>query len=402
MDRKEQWGKTIRVAPGIAIRQWKNTTTMRLSFCYRGVSCRETIKLPATEPHLRYVKRLRGEILNAIALGTFDYGHYFPLSKRARLFGHINANPRIGDLLSEFLGHAERTLQRSTVIGYRKVCQAHLFKVFGKIPVRDLSPAFIRSWIAKLNLTTKAVRNILIPLRAVLNEAVNDDIILRNPLDRVILTKLLNKQTCRSSYVADPFSRQEIHQLLAHSEGQVRNLIQFAFFTGLRPSELIGLRWEDIDWTKGVVHVRRAVVSKQEKCTKTPAGQREVLLLPPALDALLAQKSYTFLEGDRVFHHPTLKKAWISDTQIRKPHWIGIFKRSGVRYRNFYQTRHTFASMLLSAGENMLWLSKQMGHRDAEMLIKVYTKWIPQPNSDVGYQPTYNWKQALVPVNSPL
>ena len=42
--------------------------------------------------------------------------------------------------------------------------------------------------------------------------------------------------------------------------------------------------------------MRRAVVAQQEKCTKTPAGQREVLLLPPALDALIAQKSIRFLK----------------------------------------------------------------------------------------------------------
>ena len=204
LNTKKQHGEAIKVARGVGIRQWKNTTTIRLSFCYRGVACRETLALPATQTNLRYAERLRGEILNAIGRGAFDYGHYFPRSKRARLFGHIHANPLIGSLLTEFLSHAERTLQRSTVIGYRRVCQAHLFKIFGKIPVRDLSPAFIRNWISELTLTSKAVRNILIPLRAVLNEAVNDDILLRNPLDRVILNKLLSKQTRHSNYVADP------------------------------------------------------------------------------------------------------------------------------------------------------------------------------------------------------
>ena len=49
------------------------------------------------------------------------------------------------------------------------------------------------------------IRNILIPLRAVLAEAVNDDILPRNPLDRVVLGKLLNKTTKQSDYVPGPF-----------------------------------------------------------------------------------------------------------------------------------------------------------------------------------------------------
>jgi integrase len=388
-------GKATKASTGIAIRQWKSSTTIRISFGYKGVECRETLSLPATKANLQYAERLRAEILNAIARGTFDYGQYFPDSKRARIFGYVNANPLLGDLLDQFIAQAERTLQPSTVIGYRKVCQAHLFDTFGRIPIKELTPAFIRQWIGDLTLSAKAVRNILTPLRAVLNEAVNDDMIARNPLDRVILSKLLNKQHLKSAYVVDPFNRQEIQSLLAHADGQLRNLIQFAFFSGLRPSELIALEWQDIDWTNGLAHICRAVVAKQEKTTKTQAGQRELLLLPPAIDALIAQKPYTYAEGKRVFHNPIYQKPWICDAHIRTPHWERLFKRSGVRYRNPYQTRHTYASMLLSAGENMLWVSKQMGHRDTEMIIKTYGKWIPNTDSRSGYQPTYNWSNVL-------
>ena len=315
----QQRGKATKVATGIAVRQWQNSTTLRISFWYKGVECRETLSLPANKANIQYAQRLRGEILNAIERGTFDYGQYFPDSKKARIFGHVHANPLIGDLLQQFLGQAKRTLQPSTVIGYQKVCQAHLFPTFARIPVKELTPAFIRQWVSGLHLTTKAIRNILTPLRAILNEAVNDDLILRNPLERVVLTKLLDKATCQSHYVPDPFNRQEIKAILAHAQGQIKHLVQFAFFSGLRPSELIGLAWQDIDWANGIAHIRRAVVAKQEKTTKTKAGQRELLLLPPALGALTAQKAYTFAQGARVFHHPVHQKPWICDAQIRTP-----------------------------------------------------------------------------------
>mgnify|MGYP000017621823 CR=1 FL=1 len=51
-------------------------------------------------------------------------------------------------------------------------------------------------------------------------------------------------------------------------------------------------------------------------------------------------------------------------------------KRTDIKYRNPYQTRHTFASMLLSRGENPMFVAQQMGHKDWSMIIKVYGRWI--------------------------
>ncbi len=57
-------------------------------------------------------------------------------------------------------------------------------------------------------------------------------------------------------------------------------------------------------------------------------------------------------EGKRIFHNPFTQVPWNSSDQIRDP-WRTVLKRAGVRYRNPYQMRHTYASMILSAGENM-------------------------------------------------
>jgi integrase len=201
--------------------------------------------------------------------------------------------------------------------------------------------------------------------------------------------------TKQSDYVADPFNTEEIQALLAHAEAQLRPLVQFAFFTGLRPSELIALEWKDIDWINGLACIRRAVVEREEKCTKTKAGKREILLLPPALSALNDQKAYTFLEGKRIFHHPRTGRPWETDRQIRNVCWERLLKKAGVRYRNPYQTRHSYASMLLSAGENMLWVARQMGHKDTEMIIRTYGKWIPDTSHKAGYKLKQDWGQVL-------
>jgi len=257
--------------------------------------------------------------------------------------------------------------------------------------LRELTPAMLRRWLSRFTLKAKTVNNILIPLRAIIDQALGDGLIDNDPLTHIKLSKLLDKKTSQSQHQVDPFSAKEIEVILAGAVGQVKNLFQFAFYSGLRTSELIGLIWDDVDWVNGLVHVQRAVVCGQVKGTKTKAGKRAVLLLPPALAALQDQKQYTFLAGKRIFYNPRTNSPWASDKQIREHAWRPLLKKVGVRYRYPYQTRHTYASMLLSAGENMLWVANQMGHTDTEMVMKKYGKWLPQGQAKGGYQLVGDW-----------
>jgi integrase len=395
MGRKRESSNELKTPRGVSIRKWETGSGIRIVFRYRGVMCRETLKLEPTKANIKYAERLRGEIINAITLGTFNYAHYFPQSKRARLFGHVFAKLTIRELLQQYMDIAEKTLEPSTVNGYQKVCEKHLYPAFGNFPIRELTSVVIRNWVIGLSITAKTVRNILTPLRNTLDQALNDGLIEQNPLNKLVLSKLLNKKTIKSNWEVDPFDKDEIKKILSEANGQIRNLFQFAFFTGLRTSELIALEWNDIDLQKGTARIIRAIVLKQEKSTKTKSGIREILLLPPAIEALKAQKVFTFLEGKRVFHNPRTNISWETDGQIRKTAWIHLLKKAGIRYRNPYQTRHTYASMMLSAGENALWVAKQMGHRDTEMIIKHYGRWIPDKSTVNGYKPVNNWEVIL-------
>ena len=98
---------------------------------------------------------------------------------------------------------------------------------------------------------------------------------------------------------------------------------------------------------------------------------------------------------DRIFHAPFSQQPWSSSFQIRHSAWLPLLRRAGVRYRNPYQTRHTYASMMLSNGENIMWAAKQLGHVNVEMVIKTYGKWIPDSTITAGYKPLNNWGQHL-------
>lgn len=356
-----------------------------------------------TRANIKWAERKRALILDEIERGLFIYSNHFPDSKRARLFGHSNESERtIGDLLTAYLARVDKTLQKSTAQGYRDAAEGHLIPTFGAVQVGQLTAAQIREWVSGLSVTLKTARNIITPLRAVLEEALNDDIIQSNPLDRVILSKLINKETANSDWEVDPFTLEEMRLLLDTAHGQTRNLLQFAFWTGLRTSELIALGWDDIDWVHGLVRVNKAYVLGEIKTTKTKAGIRDVMLHAPAIDALNAQKPHTFMLGGRIFYQQFSGQPWESPHQIRDA-WRWLIRKSGIRYRNPYQTRHTFASMMLSNGENELWVSNQLGHKTVDVVRKHYGRWIKDAAAKTGYKPVNDWGKVFngIATNSP-
>lgn len=68
----------VKAPRGIELRKGVDTESIRVKFMYRGMECRETLKLARTKANILYAERLRGEILNAIEKKTFDYAKYFP------------------------------------------------------------------------------------------------------------------------------------------------------------------------------------------------------------------------------------------------------------------------------------------------------------------------------------
>ncbi len=375
--------RSEKLARGVRIRTYASgKRAIEIQFQFRGVTCKEILASlnPDKKGDQRYAINLKAEIENAIERQTFRYTDYFPNSKRARLFGHAVSTVTVQELLEEWLKDVERTHPHSTYRCYRKSCNAHLIPEFGKLRARDLTPQHIREWIRNRKGTLKSIRNDLTPLRAVLDRALNDDIIDRNPLDKIKVSKLVSRDQARTDYEVDPFTEEEINAILKAAleyDPRIRNLLQFAFYSGLRTSELFGLMWGDVDWRKMVVRVQRAVVERKVKETKTKSSIRDVILLPAAVNALKDQKQYSFVGGEFIFVRPRDRGPFVDYEHLERP-WKHILKRAKVRYRNPYQTRHTYASHLLSGGENPLFVAQQMGHKTTEMIMRHYGRWVEQ------------------------
>ncbi len=109
----------------------------------------------------------------------------------------------------------------------------------------------------------------------------------------------------------------------------------------------------------------------------------DAYLQPQAREALLDQLSYTEKLKETVFHNPRHNQPWKDDQAIRKTVWIPALERAGIKYRNPYQTRHTFASTLLSRGEHHMQVAEEMGHKDWGQIRKSYGRYIPQKQSKI-------------------
>lgn len=122
------------------------------------------------------------------------------------------------------------------------------------------------------------------------------------------------------------------------------------------------------------------------KGTKTKAGTRKVELTEEALYALTCQKPFTFMKDAMVFEDPKTEKPWAGADAIRKKAWVPSLRRAGIRYRNPYQTRHTFATRYISQGANLFWLAAQMGHKGPEMLFRHYGSYLKEYDGKTSFR----------------
>lgn len=361
-------------------------SSIEITFIYKGQRCRERVPLKPTTANLKRAEQHRAAIMHAIAAGNFDYAATFPDSKNAGKFADEPGSIlKLGQFLESWLDRLkeQRLVASSTWDGYRKIVNHQLIPWFGDLSVSELKRKHVRDKLETLEATNKRLANIQSVLRSALSSAIDDEIIEINPLANWCFKR---KEAPRVDETIDPFSPDEQAALISAANGQARNYIQFAIWTGMRTSEIVALNWTDIDFLRGVVVVNKALTQSADapEVTKTAAGTREVKLLGPALEAIQSQKSFTYLKGEEIFQNPNHNARWKGDEPIRQTMWNHVIKRSGVRYRNPYQTRHTYASMMLSAGEHPMWVAKQMGHSDWTMIAKVYGKWMPAADKNAG------------------
>ena len=371
--------------------------TIRIVFTYRGQRCRESLKgLKPTKPNLKFASNKRAVILHEIATGIFIYTDHFPDSKKALLFGGIAAQNRsVSDAMSHWLSVKEAAVAHSTFINYRSKAKTHILPMFGSRPLRTITKTEVEQWAALYlsDLKNKTINEVMIVFRGIFKDALADGVVKVNPVALIENRKVLKQAPA-------PFTKAEIDRILTTKTRRPQELLmmKFAFWTGVRVSELISIGWDDIDLDRGIVRIKRANVKGYYKVPKTRGSVREVELLQPAIDAIKEQKANSYLipaieirvtqEDNRtvliekwrpVWRNSLYGNAHNSDGAVRDRFWKHHLVLAKVRYRGPNHARHTFASQLLSTGMiSKDWIAQQMGHTSTKMLDDHYAKWIPE------------------------
>ncbi|MTI15118.1 tyrosine-type recombinase/integrase [Sansalvadorimonas verongulae] len=394
---------------GIRFLTYPRSVTVVVYFTYRGIGLQETFvrhSLPLTDDtagrlelertlrlDVREATRLLKTIESEIKRQIFDLASHFPKSKKLKLFNPQANKPRditVEGYLRRYLERVKTSNKAVTFEKNRLICENQWIPAFGKLEVTELTAGMVRDWVHKKSLkaSRKTVSNIIISLRIALDDAVMDEVITTNPVRKLRIDNIVANSAKQSGFKPNPFSSKERKSLLAAMEGQVQNLFRFAFYSGLRTSELLGLTWEKVNFEERYVLVDQAVVDGELGPLKT-AGKgvesRRVLLVDEALWALKAQRAFTQMAGGFVFHNPNTGQPWASDNALRRQGWKPAFKRCKVPYRNPYQTRHTYAHMMIRDNENLWWIANQMGHKGIEMLNRHYGGWLKESGTD--YRP---------------
>lgn len=275
------------------------------------------------------------------------------------------------DVTMEKSFHVHKGARRkSTQADYEGAYRLHIQPVFGDKRLDKIKPTDIMAWQNELleKVSPARVRAIRAVLSVMFQDSLKDGIIDKSPLSLVSVPKL--KKT-----VIIPFSMSEMISIIENADGQFANFYATGFLTGMRSGELLALRWEDIDFDRREIIVRRSIRMGVIRDTTKTGDERKIDMIDSLFPYLKKQKEITGAKNSYVFlnkkdeHYYDIKR-------IRDSHWKRTLKACGLDYRPIYHTRHTFATVMLENNEDILWVSNMLGHSNSSMTLSKYAKYV--------------------------
>jgi len=265
---------------------------------------------------------------------------------------------------------------------YRQHFESKIIPYFGDTLIKNISAIQLVDWQNDLLETKKA--SSVKKYRTVFNgifedarkELVNGKkMIIENPFRDVDVPKdkeVFTDEEDFDGYIGqiNPFSFEEIEQLIAKTDGYMRNFIGISSRTGMRPGELVALKWSDIDFDNEIIKIRRTRIQGKNGPPKKHASVRNIEMLSGVKDFFESQYNITgCLDGD-VFLNSSEEPFYSHDVIAKK--FKSLLDTNDKRY--LYQLRHSFATMMISEGEDILWVSRMLGHKNSDITLKSYAK----------------------------
>ncbi len=380
----------------------KETGRLVIDFTYRGVRCREQTALPDTAANRKRVESVLAKLKTAVTAGTFVYRDFFPGSPLTGRFDQpqpalvpVASSPALPasapsaaasaassptltfkDFTATWLSEHQIEWRRSHLKVLKCTLDGHLLPHFGDRPVGTISKADILAFRAKLadlpgraasKLSAKRINGILAPLRQILAEAA-DRYGFVSPAHNLKPLRLRKTDV-------EPFTLEQVQQMLTTVRADWRHYFTVRFFTGMRTGEAHGLKWKYVDFDKRLILVRETFVLGEDEYTKTDSSQRDIQMTQVVYEALRTQHAATAHLGDYVFCNRQGKP--IDNDNFGSRVWYPLLRHLDLKRRRPYQMRHTAATLWLASGEAPEWIARQLGHSSTEMLFRVYSRYVP-------------------------
>lgn len=384
-----------------SVRQITGRGTLFLDFRYCGQRCREYTALPDTPTNRKRLEKALAKIEADIAAGTFDYAATFPGSRNippgeprpapaappgtpalptsapaAAASAAASPTPTFKDFTATWLSEHQIEWRRSHLKVLKCTLDGHLLPHFGDKPVGSITKADILAFRTKLadlpgraaaKLSNKRINGILAPMRQILAEAA----------DRYgFVSPTLNLKPLRLRKTdVEPFTLEQVQQMLSTVRADWQNYFTVRFFTGMRTGEAHGLKWKYVDFDKRLILIRETFVLGEDEYTKTDSSQRDIQMSQVVFEALQAQHAATAKLSDYVFCNKEGKP--LDNDNFGSRVWYPLLRHLGLKRRRAYQMRHTAATLWLASGEAPEWIARQLGHSSTEMLFRVYSRYVP-------------------------
>lgn len=286
-----------------------------------------------------------------------------------------------------FENYVESNTRKNTRDSYKYLINLHVKPEIGKLLLNKLQPLHIQQLLTKKSksgrvdgksggLSSRSVKYIYSILREALKHAVKWKLLPQNPAEAVEIPRLTRKRV-------QVWTPEETRCFLkAAEDDKFYALFVLALFTGMRRGELLALKWQEIDFEKGVIQVNNTL-SKQRtlETTKTEKSQRGVLVTENVLDILrqhkLRQLEKRIKVGQKYQDYGlifcTRLGTPLNAENLVKRHYFPIIEKAGVRKINFHSLRHCSATLALANNVNIKIISERLGHSTIKTTADIYS-----------------------------
>ena len=305
-----------------------------------------------------------------------------------------SAKLTVGALLEQWLrNYVETNVRPRTIEGYRDIVRVHLMPKLGQIPFAQLSGSHLQEYYANALKCGRADGKGGLSARSVMHH----HRVIRQALGHAVKWQLVQRNV---ALTVDPPRPGRVEMKYLDEEGLDRLLetarrtiyfpvLHLAAYTGMRRSELLGLRWGDVDLdmaTLSVVQVMHRVrgAGFVFQPPKTPRSRRQVALTPDSAIALRGhreqQETLRTLLGnplkdtDLVFCHLD-GRPWRPDTVTHA--FADLVKRAGLPHIRLHDLRHTHATLMMEQGTNPKVVSERLGHASVAITLDTYSHVTP-------------------------